>query len=612
MENVSYDPMALNSDKKPEKELNYTPSDEERKLVKRVNELLEEAKACRAKFDEKWADYYKVFRGKQWKEKRPSYRHSEVINMVFQTIQSTVPILTDAKPKFEYIANEPSDYQFADIVNQVSEWDWARNNWMIGLTEVIYDAHIFGTGLSQLYFDPKGDNGLGAIVYESTDPFYNFPDPNATDCNKKACHYIYAEPVDLAVIKTKYPEKGKYVKSDVQTINNVDRSQPKDIRYKSPSENVVYSDYEQPQAVGQRKQALVVSLFIKDKDEYEEQEQRSVDETGAEQVSYVQKMKYPKGRLIRIAGNVVLEDIENYMDSGEFPFQRLVNYINPRQFWGISEIEQLESPQRIFNRLLSFALDVAMLMGNPIWVVDTNSGIDTDNLINRPGLIVEKNPGSEVRREMGVQLQPFVMELIGRMKVWFDEIAGSNDITRGIRPEGVNAALAIQELQQAAQTRLRLKSRNIDGYLQDLGRHYLTLITEFYSIPRIVRITNKTDPKLNDYFKFSVEKYEDEEGEEKTKAIVRPYTINEDGSIYEGDPQEMHLLNNLDVRVTTGSSLPFSKAEKESRLLNLFDRGIIDQEEVLKNLDYPNYEALLARMAQKQAEAAAMAATGVQ
>jgi hypothetical protein len=48
--------------------------------------------------------------------------------------------------------------------------------------------------------------------------------------------------------------------------------------------------------------------------------------------------------------------------------------------------------------------------------------------------------------------------------------------------------------------------------------------------------------------------------------------------------------------------------------MQLFDRQIIDAEEVLKNIKYPNAEAVLKRMAEKQAQAAqaeAMANAGM-
>jgi hypothetical protein len=61
------------------------------------------------------------------------------------------------------------------------------------------------------------------------------------------------------------------------------------------------------------------------------------------------------------------------------------------------------------------------------------------------------------------------------------------------------------------------------------------------------------------------------------------------------------LRGKLDCRVATGSNLPFAAAQKEQKMLGLFDRGIIDAEEVLKGSEYPNYEAILQRMADKAA-----------
>jgi hypothetical protein len=68
---------------------------------------------------------------------------------------------------------------------------------------------------------------------------------------------------------------------------------------------------------------------------------------------------------------------------------------------------------------------------------------------------------------------------------------------------------------------------------------------------------------------------------------------------------DLEARGKLDVRVTTGSSLPFARAEKEQKLLSLFDRGIIDAEEVMKGMDFPNWEAILNRVQEKQAQAAA-------
>jgi hypothetical protein len=583
----------------------YVPDEEESKLIAHMNKLFEKHKKHRSKYDAKWADFYKMFRGEQWKEKRPSYRHSEVVNLVFQAIQSQVPIMTDVKPRFEYIPEDPSDLPLADIVNQVADWDWTRNNWLYTETEVLFDGHIFGTGTSRLRVDPKGDGGLGKIIYESTDPFYNFPDPNSTDCNVKSEAYFWAEPMDMCLIKRDYPTKGKYVKADIMNFEHLDRAQIKDVPYKSPTDNVI-ANAEGTGRESSSDKAVLFTAFLKDYETSEEEEDKIDPTTGQPGKVYVQKLKYPKGRLVQMAGNVILKDEENPIEDGFIPAQRYTNYIDPRQFWGISEVEQLESPQKMFNKLLSFALDVTMLMGNPIWVVDTTAGIDTDNLINRPGLVVEKEPGSEVRREPGVQLQPYVLEMVDRLKSWCMEESGSQEVSRGLNPTGVTAASAIDSLQQAALTRVRQKSRNLDAYLQDLGQQYLSLMFQVYTLPRIVRVTNKQDPSLNQYFKFHIENRPDDNGEQKRFAKIVPFVQNQDGAYVEGQEQLYPANGKFDLRVNTGSSMPFLKAEKERRIFHLAEMGYIDQEEVLKSLDYPNYEMVMQRMNERAAQQAQM------
>lgn len=203
-----------------------------------------------------------------------------------------------------------------------------------------------------------------------------------------------------------------------------------------------------------------------------------------------------------IAGGILLEKEENPWEDGKFPWARFVNYVDPRQFWGISEIEQLRETQKLKNKVISFALDVLTLMGNPIWIVDDASGVDTDNLTNQPGLVVEKAAGSEVRREEGVQLQPWVLQLLEVISRQYDDIAGQSDLTKGVGSPD-NSGYAIDLLQQAQQTRLRQKSRNLDAYMQNLGQLYASRIFQFYSIPRVIRMTENQE--ASKYFKFHID-----------------------------------------------------------------------------------------------------------
>lgn len=586
----------------------YTPSEEEKKTIKLVNEIFSRYKNHRKKYDEKWMDFYKMFRGKQWKETRPSYRHSEVINMIFQMIQSEVPVQMDARPKFEFLPQEPSDREFADILNEVCDSDWQRKNWQYKLTEVIYESRFYGAGIVGMFYNPKLRDGVGDIIMQRCDPFYSFPDPSAIDVNEdrdgdQPEGFLYAEPAEIRKLKKDYPDKAKFFKADLNELPNGDKTDLNQVRFKSPVDTKTILEGTSTYDLQAKDQALKITAYLRS-DEFEEEQQQEIGEDGQPKTLYVQKKKYPQGRKIVIAGGVVCEDGPNPYEDGKFPYARYVNYIDPGSFWGIGDVEQLESPQKAFNKMVSFALDVLTLTGNPVWIVDNTSGIDTDNLYNRPGLVVEKEPGSEVRREEGVQLQPYVLQLIDRMKLWFDDISGNNDVSRGVNPEGgVSAASAIQSLQEAAKTRVRQKARNLDACLQNLGQLWLSRRLQFTPAPEIIRLTNNQG--ASKYFKFSVSG--DENGNKV--ATVQNYVQDPASGQYAlQPPKEYQITGNFDVKVATGSNLPFAKEQKANLSMSLFKMGAIDEPALLEGVDYPNWEVIWERVKQRRDEAAMMQA----
>lgn len=588
----------------------YQPTDEERKTLKLAEKVFEKNKRHRSLYDQNWLSFYQMFRGKQWSEQRPSYRHAEVINFVFRTIQTLVPIQLDSRPRPDFLPQEPSDYELAVILAEAFEADWQKNNWQEQLLEVVYEGNFYGCGLSEVCVKKDGIGTLGPkkIVYESVDPFYCFPDPDARDVNKDCGSFVYAKPTEVSKLKKRYPDKAQYLKPDLMDLLKGSKTDFSTFRFRSPVDQKVVLEGSQSVDLIDKEKALEVTVWLSPEfceDDYEEKENQVtdadgnpvLDEAGQPKSEFVQIAKYPQGRKIVYSNGVLLEDVPNPYADGMIPFQRYANYILPREFWGISEVEQLSGPQKIFNKIFSFALDVLTLMGNPIWVVDTEAGVDPENLVNRPGLVVEKNKEGEARREEGVQLQPYVMDLANQIAQWIDSLSGSQDVTRGVQPTGVTAMGAITALQESANTRIRQKARNLDAYLQQVGQAWLSRVFQYRTAPEIYRLTNQQG--VEKYFRMHVE-----QGEDGYRVTYQPYLEN--GQI---DPEQQKVYETrakFDVRVSTGSQLPFNKAEKEAKLLALFDRQIIDQEEVLKGSDYPNYEAVIARM-QQAAQQAAMA-----
>jgi len=181
--------------------------DEEKKLVKLVNHLFEKAKRHRAKYDCNWIDYYRIFRGDQWTKKRPSYRHSEVINFIFMTIQSMVPIMLDSRPRPVFTPRDPGDTEFAEILNELFEADWQSGNWLMKIAEVIYDGHFYGTGFAKLDWDEHALYGLGKIRFKSEEPLDFYPDPDANHINESeedSSYVVTMKPTDTEKLRLKY------------------------------------------------------------------------------------------------------------------------------------------------------------------------------------------------------------------------------------------------------------------------------------------------------------------------------------------------------------------------------------------------------------------------
>lgn len=603
---------------------------EQEQLVKSINRMFDKASKHRKKYDKDWINNYNMFRGRQWAKQRPSYRHSEVINFIFQAIQSMVPIMTDARPRIYFLPQEPEDIEFAGILNQLLESDWEKGGWLFKLTEILYDTHFYGIGYSSLLYDPEADYGMGKINYRSEDPFDMYPDPDTEGINENGDYFIKAKPECVEKLKKRYCKHPyvNFIKSDLEDLSSAKKTTEL-LHLRKNTDLDIANDYaryaSEADAEGKDK-ALVMEVWLKPSDT-EEKEVKNDSLEGEEAPVYVTKLKYPKGRRLVIINDLIFEDEHNPYDDGEFPYTRYVNYILPREFYGISEVEQLASPQKIFNKIVSFTLDVLTLMGNPVWIVDSSSGVDTRKLVSKPGLIIQKNKDSEVRREEGTRLQPYVFQLLDRLEGWFNGISGDQDISQGITQPGVTANAAIENLQNAAQTRVRQKMRNMDGSLTCVGRQYVSRALQFYETPRVFRLTNNEN--VQSFFKFHVErrptqiinklpdgtsakvnkKLPDGTEEMETVANIRKYVENDEGKLVpENQDRQFIVRGSFDVKVNTASGLPFHKSETEVRVFKLFELGIIDEKEVLARLEYPNAEEILIRLEQKkQAEAQAAA-----
>lgn len=586
----------------------HTP-EKEMEDIKLVLGLLEKGKAYKSTITEDWDERWKFYNDEQWGSKRPSYKSSPVMNIIKITIQSMLPILTDARPGFNVLPEEPTDFPFAEILSEATQSWWDRSGMDHTLIEVLMDSFIYDAGIMKVAWNQDLLEGIGDIDCKIIDPRNIYIPYEARDFDKECGWVIETMDKTVGELKRKFPDKAKIIVSD-ETYKNGDKDMEesmKDTKVHLQSPIDKNDPTSEKPASGRkdddRKTCKVAECWIDDDSLVEFFEE---DEEGNKVRKY--KKRFPKGKLVIILVNQkrVLWSDGNPYKHGKKPYIRFVDTILPRRFWGDGEVKPLMEIQKCINKTLANIIDYMNLMGNPIWKNEKGSGVDSNKLRNSIGLILEpnKNMSNSVTREIAPPLPEYVMELYNLLQRAAEQISGSSEITQGRRPKGVSAAAAIEAIQEAANTRIRLKERNMQVSLSQLGEMVIQLMMQFYTEPRMTRITGKEG--WPEFFEFFVEPIDD-----RVVYSKRKYGFDEGRRQYEpledfqqGSPSK----GIFDVKVMAGTAVPHEKAQRVNVAFRLFEQGVIDDEELLETLEWPNKEEIIKRMQEKREQAAAMAA----
>jgi len=276
--------------------------------------------------------------------------------------------------------------------------------------------------------------------------------------------------------------------------------------------------------------------------------------------------KYPYGRWLACCEDVLLRDDPWPYEHGRSPYVRFFRYHIPTTGDFLGDIDQIKPMNKQLNKREAQVTDILSLTANPPMIVNVNSGIEVDSLTNEPGLVI---PTYSDVRAAASWLQPpnipsALFEDIAMTRQNIDDISGVHDVTRGKRPAGLTSGVAIETLQEAAQTRLRLAARNLEWSLQEATRLIISIMWQFYAEPRTIR--NKTTDGI---------KFEQADFTRENRELVG------------GLPE---------VRIVRGSTMQTNKGLLKQQALEIFAAGGIDREALLDIFEFPGKEEIIARM----------------
>jgi hypothetical protein len=589
---------------------------EQESVVKMVRRLLDWSKSGTKELRAQWPTNYKfVMGGQQWPLERPEWRFSEVINTTWADIITEVGIQTDARPKTDYVPTEPSDIPFCEVMKEINDINWQKYPWLQRVAENILDSKIYHASHCEVLWNPELENGLGDVEHKILDPYGCYWDPSAVD-EESLRFFIYVEPVSTEDLKNKYPDQKDSIKGDVQEVGyqgwvlkadtDVDRT-----KFTLGSGTTGRRPAPTNSKFGGEPRTLLIRCWLRD-DSLEELVNESETPGGAIKKEYVLKKKFPGGRYIEIAGNLVLKDGPNGVDiggetvpykHGKFPIVRWVNYSYPREYAGENEVTHQMGPQIIGNYAWSFALDTMKQASNPKEVFSAANLEASEKSSNEPGQVLVLNDFNGYKREPGQGIPPGLDNIIQRAFDFKTKVNGLMDVMKGAVDPSIGSGVMLDAYVEAAQVRPRLKARNVDQSLQRLGQLDAALYLQFYKAPRTFRLTGKGDwPEFVTFFI--------QDGPQGQVANIQRSAPDMNGKYVQGSNQQIPVKGLPDVKVTTGSSIPFQKGVQYNRAKELFTMGAIDQTALLDQIEWPNKDEILERMSQAAQQAAAQAPPG--
>lgn len=546
-----------------EKIKNFKEKEEDKALVNKILTMYKNASDSKATFIEKWKQNYKAYNGELFERKNERRTAGNAIpNHIFSTVETVKPIMFTNPPKNIVYPTKEDGFEKAMMIQEALDYEWRRTGLLNKMLDSLTNGLIYGTFIVGLFWDSKASKGVGEIVPKIISPFNFFLDPMA-DSIEDAEFCMYATYKSLGELIKQYPNK------KVELIRNATNNVDEDLAFGRDTSNA-------------KEQLLYIECYFKDYST-----DSIIEEEDGEKYK-VTKLKYPNGRRTIIAGDVLLSDGENPYEDGKFPFKAWKCYNMPGQFWGISEVEMLVSVQREICNLYNDVIDNAHLNGNAPWILDKNSGVEKGSLNNSKGLVVRKNPGTEVRREAPPPMPAYIQNIINDLKYDVQVISGVFDATRGERPMSISSGVAIQALQDSSQGRIRLKTQNLESLLADLGSMWLSRMQQFWTLPRTIRVMG---------------------GEYSPDSM--PLVINGQPVVFKEVVKDM-IDGDFDVEIKTGSTMAVNKSAKFEQILRMAQTPaedgmpIADRRMVLEYSDLENVDDIIRRFdeqARKQEEA---------
>ncbi len=573
--------------------LDPSPSPEESRTVQGIHQLFLAAKQHRNALLPRWNECYRMLTNRHWAPgSRADWMPFPQIPEIFPIIRTLVAWQMDTRFRTTISpASVPHSDLTAYFTGIAKDLEYVLDaSWHANIEErqwgmVCWDGLVYGCGFAKTSWEHELAGGLGDAMARHVSPFHLYPDPRATSLDD-AYYIIEARRMTLQELDERFPGAARAFSHTGGLTIDIDeppsildlmggraRRDGLNPGALSPSTSTRYARVPNPGIPNlDMPETTVLECWLK------EHTYRDVVDPHS---NAVVKRAQTSWRVVVVANNRVLldEPAENIWTHGTHPYSRYQPIDFNAEFWGISMVELLISPQKCLNRILAAIQHNLELAGSPIWL-DENGNLANMPVTNKPGQRIPINRGDARTGwlsppPINAGAQQMVDFILKRMEV----ISGINAILKGTSPAGRPAQGAVDQIQESSHVGIRSMLRQMEYALRDSSVKKAALIVENYTQPRIVSIAG---PQNGDKFRAL-----------RARHFLIP---SSNGAV----PLQYQL------HVDAGSRHHVSRQMRENRAVQLFAMELIDELAALEEIDFPNFQ-LVAQRVQERKQAAAEA-----
>lgn len=247
-------------------------------------------------------------------------------------------------------------------------------------------------------------------------------------------------------------------------------------------------------------------------------------------------------------------------EPGEYPFEAFQTDIAGMLLDSKGVIHDIKEPNRALNEMVSQVHESAKIMGKLNWLIPRGSNVNV--ITDETGQFIEfdPTPGGAPRQAEPGSLPTYIMQHIGQLVAFMEDISGMHASFNGRAPFAQASGDLVNELSAGDQNNLTMLRDNYDDF--------------FVAVFKKMFKTAKVNAQVPRNFPTSVN---NEFGEQRWDEI-KPEEISTDD----------------DVAISTGTAMPYSIAEKQQMYMNLWkEKAITDPNVLFKLLEMPDIDAAM-------------------